>query len=226
MSRESILLIWTSATQPHRSQPDASTRELFILLYGMLFTNIHLNDFIPTLARFLLSAAHEGSGVSAVRVITKCSPVIYHEDVREDRQRCREPMHSLAPPHVSPALSDANLTTELPLMFKLALQLMFSMSSFVLHNPTRKVSQFFKPCLNPPSTQRHCQYWNVQCRGRFTTIPRNVMAAQGIPVPAISREGCHMIPVSNSRNHRSGTWIRTSRTLESECFIYHGCAAP
>ena len=52
----------------------------------MLFTNIHLDDFIPTLARFLLSAAREGSGVSVVRVVTKRSPVIYHEDVREDRQ--------------------------------------------------------------------------------------------------------------------------------------------
>ena len=102
--RESILSIWPSAAQSHRSQPDASAQELFVLLYGMLFTNIQLNDFIPTLARFLLGAAREG----LVRVVTKCSPFIYYEDVRKDRQMDVDDESSrvlFALPHVSPALS-------------------------------------------------------------------------------------------------------------------------
>ena len=103
-SRESILSIWPSAAQSHRSQPDASAQELFVLLYGMLFTNIQLNDFIPTLARFLLGAAREG----LVCVVTKCSPFIYYEDVREDRQMDVDDEISrvlFALPYVSLALS-------------------------------------------------------------------------------------------------------------------------
>ncbi|KIM56461.1 hypothetical protein SCLCIDRAFT_29596 [Scleroderma citrinum Foug A] len=53
MSRESILPIWSSAAQSCRSQPDASTLDLFILLHGILFTNIQLDDFTLTLMHFL-----------------------------------------------------------------------------------------------------------------------------------------------------------------------------
>ena len=104
MSRESILSIWPSAAQSHHSQPDASAQELFVLLYGMLCTNIQLDDLIPMPARFLLGAAREG----LVRIVTKCSPFIYHEDVREDRQVDVDDESSrvlFALPHVSLALS-------------------------------------------------------------------------------------------------------------------------
>ena len=36
-----------------RSAPDARAPELFVFLHGMLFTNIQLDDFSPTLARLL-----------------------------------------------------------------------------------------------------------------------------------------------------------------------------
>jgi len=40
--------------------------ELFLLLHGMLFTNIQLDDFQPTLARFIeqldIEGAEEGIG--------------------------------------------------------------------------------------------------------------------------------------------------------------------
>ena len=271
-SRESILSIWSSAAQSRRSQPDASTQELFVLLHGMLFTNIQLNDFIPTLARFLerleiedveerqwimmavvnigaimeygrpsgvlrkvggLGATREGSGVSPVRVVAKRSPVIYHEDVREDRQMDvddESPRVPLAPAHVSPALSDADLTTELPPMFKFALQLTFSMLSFVLRNPTRKASQFSKPCLNPYITviltflatlSKHAETLSVLERSVpwedlaqfFTTIPRNVMTAQGLLVPAISGERWSMLtsgctpPLSEDWCMRGMEWV-------------------
>jgi hypothetical protein len=52
-SRESILSIWSHAAQARRSVPDAKASDLFILLHGMLFTNIQLDDFQPTLARFI-----------------------------------------------------------------------------------------------------------------------------------------------------------------------------
>ncbi|KAG1808411.1 uncharacterized protein BJ212DRAFT_1485043 [Suillus subaureus] len=52
-SWESILPIWSSTAQSRRSQADACAPELFILLHGMLFTNIRLDNFLPTLACFL-----------------------------------------------------------------------------------------------------------------------------------------------------------------------------
>jgi protein SMG6 len=60
-SRESVLPIWSSSAQSRRSQPDARVPELFVLLHGMLFTNIQLDDFLPTLARFLERIEIEGA---------------------------------------------------------------------------------------------------------------------------------------------------------------------
>jgi protein SMG6 len=60
-SRESILSIWSHAAQAHRALPDAKASDLFILLHGMLFTNIQLDDFQPTLARFIERLEIEGA---------------------------------------------------------------------------------------------------------------------------------------------------------------------
>jgi protein SMG6 len=60
-SRESILSIWSHAAQARRSVPDAKASDLFILLHGMLFTNIQLDDFQPTLARFIKRLEIEGA---------------------------------------------------------------------------------------------------------------------------------------------------------------------
>ncbi|KII90159.1 hypothetical protein PLICRDRAFT_124089 [Plicaturopsis crispa FD-325 SS-3] len=60
-SRESVLPIWSPAAQARRTVPDASVPDLFVLLHGMLFTNIQLDDFHPTLARFLERLAIEGA---------------------------------------------------------------------------------------------------------------------------------------------------------------------
>ncbi|KAG9318401.1 hypothetical protein JVU11DRAFT_492 [Chiua virens] len=60
-SRESVLPVWSSAAQARRSQADASVPELFVLLHGMLFTNIELDDFVPTVSRFLERLEIEGA---------------------------------------------------------------------------------------------------------------------------------------------------------------------
>jgi protein SMG6 len=52
-ARESVLPLWSPAAQARRSAPDAHAPDLFIFLHGMLFTNIQLDDFSPTLARLL-----------------------------------------------------------------------------------------------------------------------------------------------------------------------------
>ncbi|KAF7964541.1 hypothetical protein HWV62_5931, partial [Athelia sp. TMB] len=63
-SRESVLPLWSpSAQQARISSPSTSVADLFILLHGMLFTNIQLDDFHATLARFLERLEMEGEGV-------------------------------------------------------------------------------------------------------------------------------------------------------------------
>ncbi|KAG6379155.1 hypothetical protein JVT61DRAFT_11595 [Boletus reticuloceps] len=58
-SRESILPIWSLTAQ---SQSVSARRNSFrILLHGMLFTNIDLDDFAPTLSRFLERLEIEGA---------------------------------------------------------------------------------------------------------------------------------------------------------------------
>ena len=52
-ARESILALWSPSAQLRRSSPEAHVSDLFILLHGMLFTNIQLDGFRPTLSRLL-----------------------------------------------------------------------------------------------------------------------------------------------------------------------------
>lgn len=63
-SRESVLPIWSAAAQQNRlSNPSTRAADLFVLLHGMVFTNIQLDDFAGTLARFLERLEMEGEGV-------------------------------------------------------------------------------------------------------------------------------------------------------------------
>jgi hypothetical protein len=52
-ARESVLPLWSQPAQARRSAPDARAPELFVFVHGMLFTNIQLDDFSPTLARLI-----------------------------------------------------------------------------------------------------------------------------------------------------------------------------
>ena len=47
-----MLGMWTRLLQAWRQAPDESLTELFVGLYGMLFTNIQLDDFKRVLERF------------------------------------------------------------------------------------------------------------------------------------------------------------------------------
>jgi len=44
-SRESVLPLWSAPVQSRRSLPDSRIPDLFVLLHGMLFTIIQLDDF-------------------------------------------------------------------------------------------------------------------------------------------------------------------------------------
>ena len=59
-SRETVLPLWSSAAQTRRQAPEAGLTELFLLLQGMIFTNIQLDDFKSVLARFEEKLVLEG----------------------------------------------------------------------------------------------------------------------------------------------------------------------
>ncbi|KAJ6547339.1 hypothetical protein B0H19DRAFT_1075225 [Mycena capillaripes] len=60
-SRESVLPMWSATAQARRALPEAHLVDLFVLLHGMIFTNIQLDDFQPTLARFIERLEIEGA---------------------------------------------------------------------------------------------------------------------------------------------------------------------
>ncbi|EPQ58457.1 hypothetical protein GLOTRDRAFT_72892 [Gloeophyllum trabeum ATCC 11539] len=197
-SRESILPLWSVDAQARRALPDARVPDLFVLLQGMLFTNIQLDDFGKSLDRFLerleLDGAEErewimmavvniggileygrpggvlrktgvlglGIGASAAATSSAAAKVKLAKkeddgdskkmDVDEDGEDAdgdKEMKSSTV--GASPALSEAASTEspELPLAFRLSLQLTFSMLSHALRKPTRKTSVLQKPALNP-----------------------------------------------------------------------------
>jgi hypothetical protein len=74
-----------SKSKARRSVPDAKISDLFILLHGMLFTNIQLDDFQPTLARFIERLEIEGASLQ----IEGASLQIERMDSRDVRKGCR-----------------------------------------------------------------------------------------------------------------------------------------
>ena len=52
-AQESILALWTPSAQLRRSSPEARVSDLFILLHGVLFTKVQLDDFQSTISRLL-----------------------------------------------------------------------------------------------------------------------------------------------------------------------------
>ncbi|KIJ69496.1 hypothetical protein HYDPIDRAFT_79483 [Hydnomerulius pinastri MD-312] len=251
-SRESVLPIWSSTAQSRRSQPDATVPELFVLLHGMLFTNIQLDDFTPTLARFLerleIEGAEErewimmatvnigaimeygrpggvlrkvgGTGVTRdgapaapIRVVAKRSTAVRHdEDGEEKRMEVDDDGTKPSPGQVqiSPALSDVGLPLELPQTFKFAMELAFSMLSFVLRNPSRKSSPFARSTLNPylsvlltflVTVNKHSETLAILERSIpwedltrfFGSIPRNVLSSHGLHIPTPGAERWAML---------------------------------
>ncbi|KIK36462.1 hypothetical protein CY34DRAFT_16369 [Suillus luteus UH-Slu-Lm8-n1] len=150
----------------------------------MLFTNIQLDNFSPTLARFIkrieIEGAEEhewimmaGTGGPAVKVAKKrqVAPAFRDEDSEEKRMDVDDKGASQA----SPALSDANTPAEFPVSFKLALELAFSMLSFVLRNPMRKASPFARSTLDLSHTHL-LGYHHKTCRDAFRNGAFNTLA--------------------------------------------------
>lgn len=66
-SRESILPLFSPEAQQKRSLPDASMIDLYLFLQGMLFTHIQLDDFLPSLGRFMERLALDSTTPAQVK---------------------------------------------------------------------------------------------------------------------------------------------------------------
>lgn len=230
-SRESVLPLWSQASQARRSLPDARVPDLFVLLHGMLFTNIDLDAFQPTLARFIERLEIEGAedrewimmGVTNISsileygkpngVLRKLGAVGTRDPgttaamrVMAKREMLADDNMDVDSPTASPTMSTAMAdSSDLPMTFKLSLQLAFATLSFVLRHPTRKASAFSRSTINPYLTimltflstiLKHPASRDVLERDipwedmvhLFSTVPRAVMASQHLNTP-ISDDG-------------------------------------
>lgn len=70
-SRETIQPLFDAAIQQRRSAPDAQAAELFLLMHGMIFTRIELDNFEQVFARFLERLDEDRLGATGVKPITQ-----------------------------------------------------------------------------------------------------------------------------------------------------------
>ncbi|KAG2345159.1 hypothetical protein BDR05DRAFT_989001 [Suillus weaverae] len=146
-----------------------------------------------------VGARDTGAGGLAVKVSKKSQVPVFRD--KDSEEKCVD-MDDEGAPQASPTLSDANMPVELPVSFKLALELAFSMLSFVLRNPTRKASPFARSTLNPYlsvmltflatvtkhaemlSMMEHSIPWHDLVRF-FATIPHDIFTMQGLFFPLV-----------------------------------------
>ncbi|KAL1728623.1 hypothetical protein EV714DRAFT_285553 [Schizophyllum commune] len=175
-TRESILQVWSPQAQARRAQPDARVPDLFVLVHGMLFTNIQMDDFQPSLARLLERLTIDGaeerewimmaiSNIGALLeygkptgLLRKAGAVRTREavgagmsaaSVRLAKRAAEEDRMEVDDEQTSPNLAEPDVAQELPMAFSYAVQLTFSMLSVVLRQPIRKPTMFARKSLNP-----------------------------------------------------------------------------
>jgi hypothetical protein len=142
------------------------------------------------------------AGSAGVKVMVKRATTIAEDEEMKMDVDDSADLKLAAAVQASPATSEADkavsaMADDYPTLFKLAAQLTFAMLSHVLKHPTRKPSPFARSTLNPYLTivltflttlSKHTAALAVLERSIpwvdlakfFTTVPRNVMVAQGL----------------------------------------------
>ncbi|KAF7347165.1 PINc domain-containing protein [Mycena venus] len=188
-SRESVLPLWSVTAQVRRALPEANAIDLFLLLHGMLFTNIRLTEFEPTLERFIerleIDGAEEREWIM-MAVVNICAVLEYGNpdgalkkvgsvDMDEDKIG----IHLGEPP--------GSNTAETPASFCFALRLMFAMLGLALRcggaNPYLTVAlTFLATVLKHPQILdaiKRAVPWD-DLAAFFARIPTHLMASQGL----------------------------------------------
>ena len=176
-ARESILALWVPSDQLRRSSPEAHVSDLFILLHGMLFTKIQLDDFQLMLSRLLerlqieeieerdwmmmavinigsvLEYGHPTAVLKKIGgIVPTISPLLKSRTSFEKEERKDSDIVDVDAEEVtrSPAIArvDTDQDGDLPVHLKHSLQLAFSMLSEALSQPMRR-TPFQRDTLNP-----------------------------------------------------------------------------
>lgn len=172
-SRESVLPIWSQASQARRSHPDAKVPDLFVLLHGMMFTNIELDSFQPTMARLVERLEIEGAedrewimmavvNIGSILEYGKTTGVLKRLGavgtrdpgsaaamrVMAKRELFADDKMDVDEPSSGTSATQME-TDDLPMAFTLGMQLTFTMLSSVLCHPTRKASPYARSTINP-----------------------------------------------------------------------------
>ncbi|THH08573.1 hypothetical protein EW146_g8951 [Bondarzewia mesenterica] len=144
-SRESVLMVWSSAAQARRAAPDAHAIDLFVLLHGMLFTKIQLDGFAPMLARFLERLSIEDPQAREWIMMAVERPVVNGGvKVTLTKKQANGDDKMDVDSETLPALSNASVPAETSPAFKMASQLAFGMLAYVLKAPERHDVLSFK----------------------------------------------------------------------------------
>ncbi|PPQ98054.1 hypothetical protein CVT26_003049 [Gymnopilus dilepis] len=173
--RDSVVPPWSLTAQTRRSAPDARASELFVLLHGMLLTNIQFDDFQPMLACFIEHLEIEGAEEPKwimMGVINVSSVLEYGHPNAVGPKEVNGPQVAAATRVMTKkaaanvlASSSTTIVTDAateddeehkgdnpsdhPLALKFALQRTFAILTHVLHCPARKASQYAESNVNP-----------------------------------------------------------------------------
>ncbi|EJT96834.1 hypothetical protein DACRYDRAFT_102743 [Dacryopinax primogenitus] len=170
-ARESVLSLFSVDKQRARAAPDATTSELFVLLHGILYTRVQLDDFAPTKARLderlriELSDMDTAGNVSesewimwGVMCLAACAEYGREEGVikkaegrlrKMDKEDADEDMEDVVD-GVAALTADTSQDTEpFPLTFRLALKFTFDLLAIVLEHPYHLAPPYYTPHLNP-----------------------------------------------------------------------------
>lgn len=169
-SRESVLPIWSNEAQSRRSIPDARAPELFVFLHGILFNNIQLDNFQPTLARIIERLEIEGAEECEwiMMAIINISSILEYGNphsllrkkgymvsgphlggVDEEKMDSDDNPKGNSPIQAQLTPSAKSRQEEQPATLKFALELTFAMLSHVLHNHSCRASQYAESNPNP-----------------------------------------------------------------------------
>ncbi|KZP01240.1 hypothetical protein CALVIDRAFT_127952 [Calocera viscosa TUFC12733] len=171
-ARESVLPLFSVELQRARAAPDSSISALFVLLHGILYTRVQLDDFAPTKARFDERLRLELADVDAAGNVSESEWIMWgvmclaacaeygREDgvIRKAEGRLRktdnkddadEDMEDVTD-GVAALTADASEDPEpFPLTFRLALQFTFDLLAIVIERPYHRAPPYYTPHLNP-----------------------------------------------------------------------------
>ncbi|KAF7340962.1 PINc domain-containing protein [Mycena sanguinolenta] len=197
-SRDALLPMWSVDTQARRALPEAHLVDLFLLLHGMLFTDIRFDNFQATLRRFIArleTECVEERDWIMMSIVNVCAVLEYGNPAGVLRKATMSTDVQKGV-HLDDWETDSHPAFDTPARaassFSSALQLMFVMLSHVFRSPTLEngllnpyltvVLTFLATVLQYPQALAAMESsvpWN-DLAAFFTRIPPHIMVDRGL----------------------------------------------